>query len=91
MRALSSEVARGVMVRVRARDREWILHCFFVFFPCLLALMAWGLLSRCSCACESVGVAQEARDHSYFHTPSVVNKVHPVLKILSLSNYIMLM
>ena len=24
-----------------------------------------------------MGVAQEARDHSYFRTPSVVNKVHP--------------
>ena len=24
-----------------------------------------------------MGVAQEARDHSYFRTSSVVNKVHP--------------
>ena len=41
--------------------------------------MAWGLfrllLSRC--ACESVGVAQETHDHSYFRTRNVVNKVHP--------------
>ena len=38
LHAWSSEVARGVMViavrvRVRARDREWIFHCFF--FSCL--------------------------------------------------------
>ena len=38
-----------------------------------LALMAWVL----------VRVAQEARDHGCFRTPSVVNKVHPLL-ILSL-------
>ena len=25
-----------------------------------------------------MGVAQEARDHSYFRTPSVMNKVHPI-------------
>ena len=37
--------------------------------------MAWGLLS--GSACESVGVAQEAHDHSYFRSRSVVNKVHP--------------
>ena len=51
---------------------------FFFFFPCLkhlcLALMAW--VPVCVRA-QSVGVAQEARDHSYFRTPSVVNKVHP--------------
>ena len=35
--------------------------------------------SLCACERESVGVAQEARDHSYFRTPSVVNKVHPVV------------
>ena len=47
-----------------------------LFFPCLksdkhlcLALVAWVL----------VRVAQEARDHSYFCIPSVVNKVHPPL------------
>ena len=28
-------------------------------------------------ACKSVGMAQETRDHSYFHTQSVMNKVHP--------------
>ena len=32
---------------------------------------------------ESVGVAQEARDHSYFRTPSVVNKVHPDLEVIN--------
>ena len=37
--------------------------------------MALGLLSGCEC--ESVGVAQEAHDHSYFRTWSVVKKVHP--------------
>ena len=42
-----------------------------------LALMAWVLLSACACECKSVGVAQEAHDHSYFRTQSVVNKVHP--------------
>ena len=40
--------------------------------------MAWGLLS--GCACKSVGVAKEARDHSYFRTQSVVSKVHPLRK-----------
>ena len=30
-------------------------------------------------ACEPVGVIQEAHDHNYFHTRSVVNKVHPKL------------
>ena len=42
-----------------------------------LALMAWVLLS--GCVCESVGMVQEARDHSYFHTRSVVDKVYPNL------------
>jgi len=28
--------------------------------------------------CESVGVTQETCDHNYFHTRSVVNKVHPL-------------
>ena len=43
-----------------------------------LALMAWVLLSGCARERESVGVAEEARDHCYFRTRSVVNKVHPV-------------
>ena len=30
---------------------------------------------------ESVGVAQEARDHSYFRTRSVVNNVHPIRNV----------
>ena len=34
--------------------------------------------SLCACKRESVGVAQEARDHGYFRIPSVVNKVHPI-------------
>ena len=29
-------------------------------------------------ACEPVGVTQETHDHNYFHTRSVVNKVHPL-------------
>ena len=29
--------------------------------------------SLCACERESVGVVQEARDHSYFRTPSVVS------------------
>ena len=33
-----------------------------------LALMAWVQLSRFACERESVGVAREARDHSYFRT-----------------------
>ena len=28
-------------------------------------------------------MAQEVRDHSYFRTPSVVNKVHPQMKLAS--------
>ena len=39
----------------------------------------WGLFS--GCVCESVGVAQEARDHSYLRIPSVVNKVHPIRNV----------
>ena len=38
-------------------------------------------LSGCACERESVGVVQEARDHSYFRTRSVVNKVHPNSKV----------
>ena len=30
-----------------------------------------------------VGMAQEARDHSYFRTRSVVNKVHPLIYALA--------
>ena len=43
--------------------------------------MAWGLVCPLlsGCACESVGVAQDEHDHSYFRTRSVVNKVHPML------------
>ena len=59
---------------------------YFIVYPChksdkhlCFALMAWGLFS--GCVCESVGVAQEARDHSYFRIPSVVNKVHPIRNV----------
>ena len=30
------------------------------------------------CVCKLVGVTQEACDHSYLRTRSVVNKVHPI-------------
>ena len=58
------------------------MDCSLLFFLVLksdkhlcLALMAWVLLSGFACERESAGVAQEARDHSYFRTRSVVNKV----------------
>ena len=40
-----------------------------------------GLGPLSGCARELVGVVQEARDHSYFHTQSVVNKMHPISKM----------
>ena len=67
----------SIVVRVRARDREWISDCFF---PCVkltntFVLPTWlvRFLLR-GCVSESVGVVQETRDHSYFRTRSVVNK-----------------
>jgi len=35
--------------------------------------------------CEPVGVKQETNDHNYFHTRSVVNKVHPIFVMFLLS------
>ena len=48
-----------------------------------LALMAWVQLSRFACERESVGMTREARDHSYFRTQTVVNKVQKIANLHS--------
>ena len=57
-------------------DISLLFFCLFVLKSdkhLCLALMAWVLVRV---RARSVGVAQEAHNHSYFRTPSVVNKVH---------------